>query len=121
MTGYRHARSARLVPSPVVFRPDNAFLAARPSYREILDTFDRYIVMWKQDVRSFYHIAYDRWIDVGHLSVVPDWIVYGLWISFGLLIVFAVFITLLRHRVRARTRELQLRNDELLHQNRIEQ
>ncbi len=108
------ARDASIVPSHVIFRPENLFFAFRQDIDPaVVAAVDRRIVSMKNDPGSVYYRSLQRWLDIGPRPIIPPYIKLILAIAAFLLAAVGLFSFLLRRQVAARTRELREANANL--------
>ncbi|MBU5614093.1 ATP-binding protein [Geomonas azotofigens] len=121
--GLMFARKSGLEDTPIMFDPaPYLFAAQKPSSEEtlrLLEAIDRHLTEMKNDPQSAYYVIMKRWT-----SEEVDWKL-PLWLQMlGPVLGIALVMTLvgavvLKHQVKARTRELQLVNQEM--ERRIEE
>ncbi len=95
--------------SPIVFSPIGVFFATpEGKYGELLETIDRYLIMWKKDHDSFYYETLGKWIySEKTRAIVPHWILVFLGIGVGLVAFLFIWVRILRYQVKRRTYALQ--------------
>ncbi|QWV93852.1 transporter substrate-binding domain-containing protein [Geomonas oryzisoli] len=121
--GLMFARKSGLEDTPIMFDPaPYLFAAQKPTSeatQQLLDAIDRHLAGMKNDPRSAYYTVLKRWT-----SEEVDWKL-PLWLEFlGPVLGIALLLTMvgaivLKHQVKARTKELQLINQEM--EQRIEE
>jgi len=111
--GAVNANAYGLVETGIVFNPINIHFAAPHSeHAAILNSIDVQMARLKADKNSAYYKALQRWLNQEKPRQFPDWL---LWLGVGIVCTMILMLgitLLLRQRVAARTRELQLEVDE---------
>ena len=107
--GNSHAHEYRLVPTPIVFDPNSTtFAAPGGQHPELLAAIDRHLGQWKSDQGSFYYLTLNRWFGPsGSGGGVPRWLLGLLGSAGALALLLMLWIRILGHQVKARTRQLQ--------------
>ena len=112
--GNRQAARYRLEETAIVFQPARLFFAAGKGRNpELLAAIDRQLVAWQNDPRSIYYAVIRQWGGQVPESFVPRAFWWGLSAVVGLLVLTLALALLLRRQVLARTRTLQLANEEV--------
>ncbi|NLW93426.1 MAG: transporter substrate-binding domain-containing protein [Chlamydiae bacterium] len=107
-------RDEELVPSNVIFRPDNLYLAFRKGIGpELISTIDRQIASMKNDPRSAYYRALHRWLALHPEPVIPFYVKAALAAAACLLALIGLFSVVLRREVARRTRALKRSYEKL--------
>ena len=112
--GQLHRRDYQLRASPVVFNPIEIRFAAPAGGAPLLSAIDRHLTRFKLDPDSPYNGALDQWLArKPEQRPVPSWLWWALGSAGALLLAFLGTNLLLRHRVRARTTDLDAANQRL--------
>jgi len=107
-------RDEEMVPANVIFRPDNLYLAfPRGTDPRLISTIDRHVASMKNEPRSAYYRALERWLAIHPEPIVPPYIKATLAAITGLLAMIGLFVILLRRQVTGRTRRLRVSHDKL--------
>ena len=112
--GLMHARKAGLEDTPIMFDPAQFFFAApKNASAELPETIDRHLSELKKKPNSAYYAAMKLWTSEEVQYKLPAWLqISGLVLGVALLMSL-VGSFVLKHQVNARTRELQLINQEM--------
>ena len=107
--------------SPIVFSPTGVFFAVpQDKNRDLLETIDNYLKIWKKDSSSFYYEVMNRWIYAENTrSIIPRWLILLIMISSGIIVFLFFWSRLLQHQVRWKTEALREREDDLKESRRI--
>ncbi|MDD3876519.1 MAG: transporter substrate-binding domain-containing protein [Bacteroidales bacterium] len=98
----------------IVLRPSELFYAFNKNARcDLVELFDRNISSMKNDAKSDYYKSLHRWLDKDKLQIIPSYMIWLLVIIAAILLFVSVFAIILRYIVKAKTRELLLKNKEL--------
>lgn len=104
----------RVVKTPIVFCPvEVRFAAKKESHRDILRKIDHHLNLLKRDIRSLYYQSLQSWLDVVPKTGFPLWFKQLL---IGLAVILIIFIgtsIFLRSEVKYKTRELEIKYEEL--------
>ena len=106
--GLRFARKAGLEDTPIMFDPAPFFFATtRSAPEQLLEAIDRHLAALQRDPQSAYYASMKRWTSEEVQFMLPAWLqLTGLVLGVALL-TSLVGGVVLRHQVRARTRELK--------------
>ncbi len=112
--GLMNARNSGLEETPIVFDPAHFFFAApRNASNPLQDTIDYHLAKWKTDPQSVYYAALKRWTSEEVQFSVPVWLqMTGIALTVALL-VSLMASAVLKRKVTARTRALDLINQTL--------
>lgn len=112
--GLMNARSFGLEETPIVFDPAPFFFAApKNAPHQLQDTIDYHLNRLKTDPHSVYYISLKRWTSEEVHFKVPAWVqITGLILGVALLVSLGAS-AVLKHKVTARTRELDRINNTL--------
>jgi PAS domain S-box-containing protein len=113
--GAMHAGQYNLEETAIIFNPTKLFFAAPKTGREeILDAIDTHMDRLQSDSQSLYYGALTRWIAEEVQIGLPAWVKgFGITVAAALLVSLAGTL-MLKRQVNTRTRELSLRNEQLL-------
>jgi signal transduction histidine kinase len=114
--GVCHAREYEVEDTAIIFNPTRLFFAShKPGKTAILSAIDKNLVQFKRDSNSIYYRSLRRWTSEEVVPVVPVWI-RGVGVSLaGVLLLIFLWSRSLRRQVKARTRQLNLSNQEIVH------
>jgi len=94
--------------TPIVFNPiEVRYAVPEGTHQALIATLDRNLAAIKADRGSVYYQALDRWLGVLSKRGIPHWVPVALASGVGLVLVLLGFNTILRRRVRNRTRHLR--------------
>ena len=104
----------QVVPTGVVLRPSNLYLAfSKDTNMEVAGIFDKNLSALRNDSSSEYYIILRAWLNRDLENPLAGYIKWVLIIFFVALVIVVVFNIMLRREVRAKTKQLYLRNKEL--------
>jgi len=113
--GIQNEGDYNLSKSLILVSPQKLYWAVpKGKSKELLYQIDRHLRKLKADDKSIYHKAINKWFSIGVESKFGKWfkvIVIGL---IGILILFFATGLILRQQVKAKTKELRIKNEELL-------
>jgi len=92
---------------------EDYYATTKDDPKRLLETIDRHLATMKDDPMSAYFVSLKRWQPEEDEFIVPTWLLSLGLAVLGLLILSMVGSTILRQQVKARTRELQLINQEM--------
>jgi signal transduction histidine kinase len=102
-------------PTGIVLRPADLYFAfTKNKHPEIVSCFDKNISILKNNSNSVYYKSLQKWLDKEQITGIPEhakWIIGTLVI---ILIMFMLFIIMLNYRVKIKTQEIKLKNEELI-------
>jgi len=112
--GAAHIRAFQLEDTAIIFNPTQLYFAApRPGNYLLLSAIDRHLERLKKDPTSLYYRSLQRWTSEKMDFIIPTW-VKGIGIAIaGILFLSFLWSFSLRRQVRARTGELNVRNQEI--------
>ncbi len=112
--GAMHAARYGLADTAVVFEPSALFFAAgKGDPEKLLDAIDGHLMALKKDPRSVYYASLKRWTSEEVGFTLPFWVkILGIIVVVFLLTSLAGSL-ILKRQVNARTRELQLINQDM--------
>lgn len=85
----------------IMYHPTNALFATPKNTNSyILETFDQYLLKWRNDPSSPYSLSRSKWMNTIQSTVTPIWIKYLVIVILGLLIIFSFVVVFLRKQVR---------------------
>ncbi|HDR89770.1 MAG TPA: transporter substrate-binding domain-containing protein [Bacteroidetes bacterium] len=111
---YSDLCSEDILPTGIIFRPSDLYFAFPPGAdSSLLELFDRNISILKNDPRSVYYRSLQRWLEKKYETGIPKYLVWLFLVTGAVLLTVSVFAVLLHFQVKARTRMLRQRNEEL--------
>ena len=112
--GLEFARYHSAVRSPIVFSPAEVhFAVPKKKYPDLINIIDSHLVALKADKQSIYYRSLEEWSPVSAMWVFPKWILGALAAAGGLLLLSLATGLAFRAQVKAKTRELSSKNEEL--------
>ena len=115
--GHEHDREYNINRSPIILSPQKIhFAVPKGKNRELINTLDLYVRQLKKDKSSIYYQSLSRWIGVESKQKNLIWIYAGGAGAAGLTLLFMILNMILRTQVRKRTRELNAKNQALVHE-----
>ncbi len=112
--GYRHEDDYNIRRSTVICCPRELhFATAKGKNGDLLSALDAHMKKLKQEPHGPYHRAVRKWIGSASGEGMPKHAVYVVLGLLGVILVTGFLVFVLRSQVRARTRELFLKNKEL--------
>ena len=112
--GNRQAARYGLSETAIVFQPTRLYYASGSGRNaELLTAIDRHLRDWQDDPRSIYYALVRQWGGQVPESIVPRTFWWGLLVVGALLVLALLVAVVLRRQVVARTRTLQLANEEI--------
>jgi hypothetical protein len=104
-----------VIPTGIILRPSDLYFAfTKNKHPELISKIDKQIALFKNDPTSVYYKSMHKWLDKEYQTFFPKYLKWGLL----LLVVFAGFVLLfnfvLHKKVRNKTSELIVMNQELL-------
>lgn len=103
-----------LIPSPVVYQPNQMFFGTRRGHNaDLLQAIDRHLEPWLKQKDSPYFKAVEKWTGQPVLTVVPRWLVISAIALLTLFLFMLLISAYLRHLVNEKTRSLQQGKDAL--------
>jgi PAS domain S-box-containing protein len=113
--GIRHEREYGIVRSSIICCPrELRFAVTKNRNAYLLQAIDLHLAAFRDDRRSVYYRARDRWIEKRSEQKLPQWLVTFLFGAAGLGVVFFLIAAFLKRQVRVRTAELVEANRGLL-------
>ena len=79
----------------------------------LVKLFDKNILLLRNNPKSAYYESLQRWLDKDYKASIPRFIIWLIIIISSVLLFVSAFALLLQNRVKAKTKMLQLRNEEL--------
>lgn len=115
-------RDFNLTKTPIVFNVVPLYFAtAQGKNAELLNAIDKYLSVWIKEANSPYYQTLHHWSEKPDKKIVPEFVFWIAAICAILLLFSAGMIMLLRAQVRARTRHLEIANEELkIHRENLE-
>lgn len=113
---YSQIFDQKIIPTGIILQPSNLFFAFRKNIdHEIANQFDKQIAIMKNNPKSVFYKSLHKWLDKDFKHSIPSYIIwlFSFVIVFGIIIV--IFIFILRQRIKDKTLELKLINQELLY------
>lgn len=105
-------------PTGVILRPTELFFAFTKDKDPVLvKMFDKNLAQLKNDPNSDYYKSIQRWFDREYGTGIPIYIIWLIVVIVFVLIFVTVFALLLRYQVKAKTKILRQKNEELIHAN----
>jgi signal transduction histidine kinase len=103
-----------ILPTGLIFRPTGLYLAFRKDIPpEIISMFDKHISELKNNAKSDYYQSLQIHLDKSPAPIVPAYIRRLItWLAIAS-VVLIVFVVLLRKQVKAKTKELRIKNHRL--------
>lgn len=92
---------------------DLYFAFNKKSRPEIVEMFDRNLAVMKNDIHSDYYKSLRKWFYKDLPTGIPSYLKWILLATFFILLIVSFFAVLLRVQVRAKTRDLSIKNVEL--------
>ena len=104
-----------ILPTGVIFQPSELYFAfPKNKNPELIQLFDKNISLLKNDSKSEYYKSLQRWLGKEYLGGIPNYIIWLLVILGSILLIVSIFALLLRYSVKVKTRDLRLKNEELV-------
>ncbi len=111
---YSNLCSEDIHPTGIIFRPADLYFAFSPGAdSSLVGLFDRNISYLKNDPRSVYYRSLQHWLEKKYEPGIPKYLVWLFLVIGAVLVTVSVFALLLHFQVKARTRMLRQRNEEL--------
>ncbi len=107
--GAPNHRDFGLISTGIVFNPFDIFFAVKKGEDEqLLKVLDQYLRSWTHQPNSIYNTSRLRWShgDVGTVEVFPKWLMQLIILSSIVVLILAVFVALLRYRVKKATQKV---------------
>ncbi len=112
--GYAYELSHPIKQTQIVFNPSQLkYATAKGTNRHLIKAIDQHLESWKADNQSRYYQILDKWFRIPGTEVVPDWVWRLIYSATGLFLIVFAWIVLLRHQIRRKTRQINIRNTEL--------
>ncbi|UCH21479.1 MAG: transporter substrate-binding domain-containing protein [Deltaproteobacteria bacterium] len=113
--GMQHEGDYDIIKSHIILSPQKLYYATRKGQNsKLLDTLDHYLRQLKNNEQSIYHQSINKWFGVrAESSGYIKWLVVILFGTGGLFALFFSISLVLRKKVKSRTRELFITNEEL--------
>ncbi len=107
-------RDEDIVPSHVIFRPENLHFAfPKNGNTDLMKIIDSNVASMKNNPNSAYYQSLTRWLNIQPRTLIPNHIKYALAIITGLLAIIGLFAFFLKQQVNAKTKALR-ETDRLL-------
>ncbi len=104
-----------IIPTGLILRPAELYYAfTKNKHSEIIAAFDRNISTIKNDPKSAYYKSLHKYLEREAIKGIPEYIKYVIYILLIVLVAFMMFILLLNYRVRVKTEEIKIKNEELI-------
>jgi len=117
--GIRHAASAGLEDTAILFAPSKLYFAApKKGDPALLAAIDRNLEAFKRDANSVYYHSLSHWTIDEVQTALPSWVKYGAAAFIALLLAAAMLLALMRYQVNARTAVIRRRNEQMAILNR---
>jgi len=102
-------------PTGIVLRPsDLHFAFSKHTDPEIIARVNRSLADLRNDPNSDYFKSVQYWFGTKYKSTIPDVLIWGLFIVITILIVVTSFAITLNYKVKQKTRDLVVKNEELI-------
>ncbi len=104
-----------IVPTGIILKPSDLYFAFRKNINtEVVNNFDKQIAKMKNDPKSVFYESLHKWLDKEFETKMPRYLYWVLGIIIGIGLFIAFFIIILRQKVKEKTKELKIINQELL-------
>ncbi len=101
--------------SPVVFNPQKLYFAVPEGRNQnLIGSIDTHLRELKEDRKSIYYTSMNSWLGVGSSKVYAKWLLWTIAAIVSLFFLFFITSIVLRIQVNSRTKELYLKNEELM-------
>jgi diguanylate cyclase (GGDEF)-like protein len=99
--GHTYEKKFDVVRTSIMYQPTDA-LFATPKNRSthLLKVIDKYLILWKKDPQSPYSLSKHKWMQGMQSNSLPSWIIFLVVIILTLLIIAAIFVSLLRQKIK---------------------
>lgn len=105
--GHKYESKDKLKQTSIVFNPTRLkFATSKGKNANLLAAIDRHFRKWEADNKSVYYRILDKWFKGHSREVLPDWAVKLIYIAGFVLLIVVGFNFILRHQVKARTKDL---------------
>lgn len=102
-------------PTGIILRPSDLFFAfTKNKHQDLIVLLDKHIANFKNDPESVYYSSIHKWLDKEYRTFFPNYLKWGLLLIFVLVLITLLFNIILRKKVRNKTKELIIMNQELL-------
>ena len=113
--GMQHENLYDISRSPVVFNPQKLYFAVPEGKNQnLIGTIDTNLRELKEDRKSIYYTSMNSWLGVGSSKVYAKWLLWTIAAIVSLFFLFFITSIMLRIQVNSRTKELYLKNEELV-------
>ena len=104
-----------ILPTGIILRPSDLFFAfTKNKHNDLIIKIDKQLANFKNDPGSVYYTSIHKWFDKEYHVFFPNYLKWGLIILLFFTIVILLFNFILRKKVRNKTSELIIMNQELL-------
>ncbi|MBS4012812.1 MAG: response regulator [Bacteroidetes bacterium] len=104
-----------IIPTGLILRPADLYYAfTKDKHSDIIATFDRNISKLKNDPKSTYYKSLHKYLERDEITGIPQYIKYVIYILLFVLVAFMMFILLLNYRVKVKTEEIKIKNEQLI-------
>ena len=113
--GMQHENLYDISRSPVVFNPQKLYFAVPEGKNQnLIGTIDTNLRELKEDRKSIYYTSMNSWLGVGSSKTYAKWLLWAIAAIVSLFFLFFITSIVLRIQVNSRTKELYLKNEELM-------
>ena len=113
--GMQHENLYDISRSPVVFNPQKLYFAVPEGRNQnLIGSIDTHLRELKEDRKSIYYTSMNSWLGVGSSKVYAKWLLWTIAAIVSLFFLFFITSIVLRIQVNSRTKELYLKNEELM-------
>jgi len=104
-----------IVPTGIILKPSDLYFAFRKNISlEIVNNFDKEIAKMKNDPKSVFYKSIHKWLDKEIVPKVPRFLFWIFGIIVAIVLIITFFTLILRKKVKNKTQELKIINQELL-------
>ena len=112
---YSSCCNNNVFPTGIILRPSELFFAfTKNKHQDLIVIIDKHIANFKNDPESVYYRSIHKWLDKEYHTFFPNYLKWGLFIVFIIIVITLLFNVILRKKVRNKTTELIIINQELL-------